>query len=94
MESHCEDVLQIADLARIAGVLQRQMERLFEAEQASSPVNFYLQLRLEWAEQLLTFTAMSARDVGLACGFASLAQFSKQYKVRYGFPPSQTRRLG
>ncbi|MDH3741115.1 MAG: helix-turn-helix domain-containing protein [Hyphomicrobiales bacterium] len=66
MESHFEDVLQIADRAQIAGVSQRRMERLFEAEQACSPVNFYLQLRLERAEQLLTYTGMSARDVGLA----------------------------
>ena len=70
------------------------MERCFQAEQDCSPVNFYLLLRLERAEQLLTYSGMSVRDVGLACGFSSMAQFSKQYKVRYGFSPNQTRRLG
>ncbi|NNE23022.1 MAG: helix-turn-helix domain-containing protein, partial [Rhizobiales bacterium] len=78
----------------IGGLSKRQMERRFQAEQDCSPLNFYLLLRLERAEQLLTYTAMTVRDVGLACGFASMAQFSRQYKAHHGFPPSQTRRVG
>jgi AraC family carnitine catabolism transcriptional activator len=91
MESHCEDVLRIEDLAEAAGVSQRQLERLFRAEQGCSPVQFYLRLRLERAEQLLTYTRMSVRDVGVACGFSSLAQFSRQFKGQFGLPPSRMR---
>ena len=43
---------------------------------------------------LMAYTGMSVRDIGLDCGFASLAQFSRQYKARFGFAPSQTRKLG
>jgi len=81
-------------LAKLARLSQRQMERLFRAAQGCSPVRFYLRLRLERAGQLLTYTRLTVRDVGLACGFASLALFSKQYTLRYGFAPSRTRRLG
>ena len=91
MESHCEDVLRIEDLADVASVSQRQLERLFRAEQGCSPVQFYLRLRLERAEQLLAYTRMSVRDVGVACGFSSLAQFSRQFKAHYGLPPRQMR---
>ena len=94
METHCEDVLAMTDLAAVAGVSVRQLERLFEAEQAISPVQFYLQLRLERAEHLLTYTRMSVRDVGLACGFSSLSSFSRRYSARHGFAPSLTRWVG
>ena len=91
METHLEDVLQIDQLASICGLSQRQLERLFKREQGCSPVKFYLRLRLERAEQLLAYTRMSVRDVGVACGFSSLAQFSRQYKAQYGLPPSRMR---
>ncbi len=92
METHFEDLLQIDQLAQIAGLSQRQLERLFRTEQGCSPIRFYLRLRLERAEQLLAYTRMSVRNVGLACGFSSLAQFSRQYKAHFGIPPSRTRK--
>jgi transcriptional regulator GlxA family with amidase domain len=56
------------------------------------PMRFYLGLRLERAERLLTYSRLSVRDVGLAAGFSSMAQFSRAYKARFGLAPSQHRR--
>jgi AraC family carnitine catabolism transcriptional activator len=55
-------------------------------------MRFYLGLRLERAQRLLTYSRLSVRDAGLASGFSSLAQFSRAYKARYGLAPSQHRR--
>ncbi len=94
METHVEDTLQIGDLAQIGGLSLRQLERLFRAKLGTTPKQLYLKLRLERAERLLTYSQMSVRDVGLACGFSSLAQFSRAYKTHIGTPPSGTRRAG
>ncbi len=92
MEQHIEDNLRIGDLARIAGLSPRQMERAFGSAFGLTPVSFYLGMRLERAEHLLTYGHMSVREVALATGFQSLARFSRAYKARYGLPPSRHRR--
>lgn len=92
MEDHLEDVLRLQDLAALTGLSARQLERRFRRALGMGPMRFYLGLRLERAERLLTYSRMAVRDVGLAAGFASLAQFSRAYKARYGLAPSQHRR--
>jgi AraC family carnitine catabolism transcriptional activator len=92
MESHLEDVLRIGDIAEASGATTRQLERGFRRALGFTPVQFYLRLRLERAEHLLTYSRMGVRDVGVACGFQSLAQFSRAYKARYGLAPTRHRR--
>jgi AraC family carnitine catabolism transcriptional activator len=92
MENHLEDVLRLADLAEAAGMSARQLERSFKRALGLTPMRFYMSLRLERAEHLLTYSRMSIRDVGLATGFSSLAEFSRSYKTQYGLAPSQHRR--
>ena len=92
MEEQTEDPLDAAALARLAGVSVRQMERLFREKLKQRPMGFYLGLRLEKAERLLNYSRMSVRDVSLATGFSSLAQFSRAFRVRHGKSPSHLRR--
>jgi AraC family carnitine catabolism transcriptional activator len=91
MEDQIEDPLDAASLAAVAGVSQRQMERLFRVRLGQRPMGFYLGLRLEKAERLLTYSQMSIRDVSVACGFSSLPLFSRSFRARYGRPPSSLR---
>lgn len=92
MEGESEDPLDAAALAHIGGLSVRQTERLFAQALKQRPMGFYLDLRLEKAERLLTYSPMSVRDVSVACGFSSLAQFSRAFKARRGRPPSALRR--
>lgn len=94
MEQHVEDTLRIGDLAALAGLSPRQLERAFRVAFGLSPVSFYLGLRLERAEHLLTYGAMGVREVAVATGFSTLAHFSRAYKARYGLSPSHHRRAG
>ena len=91
MEEQSEDPLDAAALAAVAGISLRQMERLFHDKLGQRPMGFYLALRLEKAERLLTYSHMSVRDVSVACGFSSLPLFSRSFKSRYGRPPSSFR---
>lgn len=91
MEEQSEDPLDAAALAAVAGISLRQMERLFHDKLGQRPMGFYLALRLEKAERLLTYSQMSVRDVSVACGFSSLPLFSRSFRSRYGRPPSSFR---
>ena len=92
MEEQGEEPLDAKSLARVAGISLRQMERLFRDKLNARPMGFYLRLRLEKAERLLNYSHMSIRDVSLATGFSSLAQFSRAFRVRHGKSPSGFRR--
>ncbi|MBI3672270.1 MAG: GlxA family transcriptional regulator [Rhizobiales bacterium] len=92
MEEQSEEPLSAEALARIGGVSQRQMERLFREKLGARPMGFYLGLRLEKAERLLNYSQLSVRDVSLAVGFSSLAQFSRAFATSRGISPSAFRR--
>lgn len=91
MEEQGEEPLAARALADIAGISVRQMERLFRDGLKERPMGFYLKLRLEKAERLITYSNMSMREIALACGFSSLPLFSRSFKARYGKPPSALR---
>lgn len=93
MEEHVEDRLTLKDVARTAEISDRQLERLFRQHLKVTPVGFYRQLRLERAHRLLAYSRLSVRDVALATGFSTLAEFSRAFKSRYGRPPSHARKL-
>lgn len=91
MEEQGEDPLDAAALAEVAGVSVRQMERLFAEKLGERPMGFYLKLRLEKAERLITYSNLGMRDIAVACGFSSLPLFSRSFRARYGKPPSALR---
>ena len=91
MEDQTEEPLDAADLAKLGGISVRQMERLFAEKLNQRPMGFYLGLRLEKAERLITYSRLSMRDVSMAVGFSSLAQFSRAFRARYGKAPSGLR---
>jgi AraC family carnitine catabolism transcriptional activator len=91
MEENLEEPLPAADLATIAGVSERQLERLFRRSLGCAPTRYYLDLRLRRARILLGQTRMPVMEVALACGFASPAHFSRSYRTHFGHAPREDR---
>src|SRR5262245_14567212 len=94
MEGSIEAPQSRAELARIAGVSVRQLERLFRRHLGHGIHRQYSSMRLERARQLLRETTLPVLDVAVATGFSSPSQFSRAYKRNFGEPPSRTRLSG
>ena len=92
MEEQVEEPYDIATLAERAGLSVRQLERLFAETLKKRPMGFYLNLRLERAERLITYSRMSVREVALATGFSSLPLFSRSFRKLFGKSPSSWRK--
>lgn len=92
MSENIEDPLSISELSTRAGLSSRQLTRVFQEEFCMSPVQYYLGLRLDFANDLVTKTRFSLSEIALACGFVSLSWFSSSYKKRYTVSPSSARR--
>jgi transcriptional regulator GlxA family with amidase domain len=92
MEQHLGAPLAIGEIARRLNVGTRQFERLFRLSTGMSPVAFYRFLRLRYGLWLLRNTDRSVTAIAIETGFADGAHFSRQFRERYGVPPSKARR--
>ena len=91
MEADIETPLSCSALAAAVDLSSRQLERLFAKHLATTPMRYYLRLRLIQARRLLTQTSLSVLRIGLGCGFASASHFSKCYREQFNKTPSQER---
>jgi transcriptional regulator GlxA family with amidase domain len=91
MEANIEEPLSTDEIAQLAGVSRRQLERLFKQYLGSLPSRYYLELRLKRARQLLRDTNHSIVQVGLMCGFSSGSHFSTAFGALFGNTPREER---
>jgi len=94
MEENIEEPLAIASLAASSGLSLGRLERLFRSHTGLKPLDYYMRLRLTRAHALLTASALSIQEVGLACGFASASHFARRYRQLFHQPPRATRKRG
>jgi transcriptional regulator GlxA family with amidase domain len=85
------DRKQLADLA---GVSLRQLERLFSTQLGCSIDEQYKRIRLERARKLVAQTALPIVEIALICGFRTASHFSRSYKTVYGRAPQRERAKG
>lgn len=91
METNIEEPLSTDEIAQLAGLSRRQLERLFKQYLGSLPSRYYLELRLQRARQLLLDTNYSIVQVGLMCGFSSGSHFSTAFRALFGNTPREER---
>lgn len=84
----------LLDLAVIAGVSARSLQRQFRASLGQTPIEALRIIRLERARRdlLLAERGRTVANVALSCGFSHLGRFSSEYRRHYGETPSQTLR--
>jgi transcriptional regulator GlxA family with amidase domain len=91
MEASLEEPLSRAELAQIAGVTERHLDRLFLAQVGSPLSAYYLEQRLDRARQLVLQSSLSLLEIAIACGFTRASTFSKSYRRLFNVSPSEDR---
>ncbi len=92
MEERQAEPLKIAQIAAVAGLSERQLERLFLSEFDKSPSDFYMEIRLKTAKRWLLNSTDSLEEIAYKVGFSSLPHFSRCYKAWARETPSVVRR--
>ncbi|MEL7258728.1 MAG: helix-turn-helix domain-containing protein [Pseudomonadota bacterium] len=90
MQDNIEEPLSVTEITTVLGLSSRSLERRFQSRLGTTPNTYYREMRLARANNLLLNTAMSVREIGLACGFSG--GFSVLYKSFFGMTPLQMRR--
>lgn len=91
MANHIADPLDLPQLAAIAGLSPRQLNRLFSEHLNQTVMRYYRALRLERAQSLLRNSTLPLTQIALATGFANSSHFSQAYLAQFGHAPSSYR---
>ena len=85
----CDPKLNIETVCNVAFVSASSLQRAFAKYVGMSPKQYLIQLRMNRALELLTEGKLSVKEICFACGFTDEKYFSRAFKKKYGYPPSQ-----
>ncbi|GAA1969721.1 helix-turn-helix transcriptional regulator [Nocardioides panacihumi] len=91
IEARYADPLDVAALARAAGLSPAHFSRLFKQAFGESPHGYLLTRRLERAAALLRNTDRSVADITMLVGLASVGSFTTSFKRMFGSTPTEYR---
>ncbi|MDO5622631.1 MAG: GlxA family transcriptional regulator [Paracoccus sp. (in: a-proteobacteria)] len=93
MFSHLAEPLAADQIAAQVGLSARQLQRLFVEHLERPLMQFYREMRLKKADELIRQTRLPMVDVALITGFADAAHFSRAYRAMFGRTPAECRRI-
>ena len=83
--------ITLADIAGAAHISRSEAGRCFQSYLGCSPVDALIKYRLQTAKRLLHETTLTLQEISFACGFHSVNYFSRQFRKRYGYSPTNAR---
>ena len=92
MAANIEEPVPLAEVAAAIQMSLRQLERLFHRYFSMAPAQYYMNLRLRRARELLMHSSLPIMQITIACGFQSSSHFCKAYRNLFSHPPSDERR--
>lgn len=88
MTSSLTAPVRIEKIARDLGVSYPTLHRHFTAETGLSPKQYFEQVRLARAAELLTASRLSIKEIAASLGYYSAFHFSHHFKLNKGMAPS------
>lgn len=92
VRNHYAGPIDVARLARHAGLSAGHLSRLFHRSTGLRLVDYVARVRLEHAREALAGTSRPITEIAHACGFGSLSQFNRLFRRVTGHSPRELRR--
>lgn len=93
LQNHLEKEINIDDLAKRANMSRANFHKKFKEIYNDSPIQYIKKIRLNKARQYIIFDKMKIVDASSKVGYESPAQFSREFKNHFGFPPSDLKKM-
>lgn len=88
IKANYREPMSIEALAGVAGMSVTSFHRHFKAVTLMTPLQYRTQIRLQEARRILVSDRLAAGTAGVAVGYDSQSQFSRDYKRMFGAPPA------
>ena len=92
MENHIADPLSLEHLGKLTGVSRRQLNRIFQKVFNKGTMEYYREIRLDKAKNLLRNSKMSIAEISEVTGFCTPSHFSNAFLNVFAIPPSDYRK--
>jgi LacI family transcriptional regulator len=92
VKSHLSSRIQVEEIARVAGVSRRKLERRFSEILGISPAAYLANARLDQVRRLLCETEMTIHEISDACGYGAPEYMTAMFQKRYSRSPLKFRR--
>ncbi len=79
--------LCMADLCRQSGMSASALQRIFRQYLQSSPIDYFIKLKMNHAKDLLIYNQHSIKEISQILGYSNQLYFSAEFKKRTGFSP-------
>jgi AraC-like DNA-binding protein len=89
IKEHYDEVIRVEDLAAAVNLSVSSLNRHFRAATSMSPIQFQKQLRLQQARIALLAGPGDVAAAGHAVGYASVSQFTREYRRMFGASPGR-----
>lgn len=87
IHEHLNEQLSLNELIKYSGVSRATLHRLFKKHLKISPIEYFLDQKLERAKMLLENNLYSIKEVASLLNYASPQYFTSEFKKKYGIPP-------
>ena len=84
--------LDVAEMARLAGMSERTFARRFREQTGSTPLQWLLEARVRRSQEILESTYEPIEQVAAVCGFGSPVTFRARFQSIVGLSPGAYRR--
>ena len=88
MEKNLMNPVSIEDLAYLSGRSLSSFKRHFKEIYNMPPAQWMREKRLDKARELLANSSLSVTEICTFTGFENFSHFSRAFKKRFGYPPS------
>ena len=86
---HFRENPSLSHTANIAGFCPNYFSELFHKHMGCTYTEYLTTLKLNYAKRLLESCDITSTDVCFECGFSSLSNFLKVFKLHFGISPHQ-----
>jgi AraC-like DNA-binding protein len=91
LRSRLSDDLELEAVARAAGMSYESFRKRFTKELGTSPAQYRMRAKIVAADELLSSTDQSLRQIALTLGFSDEFHFSHRFKASTGESPRERR---
>jgi AraC-like DNA-binding protein len=91
MQEHINDNISLIGLSKAYNYSVSRFSNLFKQKTGYAPIDYFLQMKMQKACQLLDFSDRSIKDIAFSMGFEDPYYFSKRFRKIIGVSPKKYR---
>ncbi len=91
MQQHVHENITLQDLCAYTHYSPSRFSNLFKQKTGYAPIDYFIQLKMQKASQMLDFTDKSIKDIATLFGFDDPYYFSRRFTKIFGLSPKKYR---